>query len=265
MSKKKYCVITAIFNNYEVVREPEVIDDNCDYYLFTDNKNLYSKVYKVYYIPSLDTDKLIGIQKTLYFKWNCYKFIPNLDEYEYVVRIDGSIQIVGSLQPIINYLHKGKYDISIGVHPDRTNMYEEYVAWQAYRKLDAKYTTLFVRFINTYNHLNFKEGLCETTIQIYKNTKKVWNLIDEMFNVLNKNCACADLNDQCYFTTVMSNFKDKLKVNYHNSNLYRYIGSKYFKLCFHGKTAYCQTDEYNTKDIIYDKKVKINNFQQYER
>ena len=33
---KKYCVITAIFNNYEVIREPDVIDEGCDYFLFTD-------------------------------------------------------------------------------------------------------------------------------------------------------------------------------------------------------------------------------------
>lgn len=260
MNNKKYCVVTAIFNNYEVVREPLVVDKNCDYYLFTDNKNLSSNIYKVYYIPSLDTDKFIGIQKTLIFKWNLYKFIPNLEQYKYVIRIDGSIQIIGSLKPIVDFLDKNNYDISIGIHPDRTNMYEEYVAWQCYRKLDPKYTSLFVKFVNTYQHKKFEAGLCETTIQIYKNKQDVWNLIDEMFRVLNENCMCADLNDQCYFTTVMSNFKDKLKVNYHNSNLYRYSGSKYFKLYFHGTNKYCQTDIINERNIIYDKKVKINNF-----
>ena len=258
---KKYCVITAIFNNYEVIREPDVIDEGCDYFLFTDNKDLYSQKYKVYYIPELDTDKLSGIQKTFLFKWNCYKFIPNLEEYDYVIRIDGSIQIIGSLTPIINSLRENNYDISIGIHPERSNMFEEYAAWQAYRKLNSIFTSLFLIFKGDYKCLDFKEGLCETTIQMSRNTQEVWNLIDELSNVLNKNCSCLDSNDQCYFTTVMSNYIDKLKVNYHNANLYRYSGSKYFKLCWHGSTKYCQTDEYNTKDIIYDKKVQINNFQ----
>ena len=39
----KYCIFTLIFNNYDLVREPLEIDDNCDYFLFTDNKNKISK------------------------------------------------------------------------------------------------------------------------------------------------------------------------------------------------------------------------------
>ena len=43
----KYCVVTCIFNDYDLVREPLVIDNDCDYYLFTDNKNLTSDNWKI--------------------------------------------------------------------------------------------------------------------------------------------------------------------------------------------------------------------------
>ena len=71
----KYCVVTCIFNDYDLVREPLVIDNNCDYYLFTDNKNLTSDNWKIIYLQNFDTNLLTGVQKTYMWK---YKFRSNI-------------------------------------------------------------------------------------------------------------------------------------------------------------------------------------------
>lgn len=48
--KEKVLIYTAIFGNYDVITEPQYVDEYCDYICFTDNKNLHSKVWKMIYI-----------------------------------------------------------------------------------------------------------------------------------------------------------------------------------------------------------------------
>ena len=60
----KYCVATCIFNDYDLDRETLIIDNDCDYYLFTDNKNLTSDNWKIIYLENFDTNILTGVQKT---------------------------------------------------------------------------------------------------------------------------------------------------------------------------------------------------------
>jgi hypothetical protein len=47
---EKYAVITFMFNNYDLLREPLVVDDNFDYYCLTDDKQLTSNIWKCIYI-----------------------------------------------------------------------------------------------------------------------------------------------------------------------------------------------------------------------
>ena len=111
----KYCIVTLIYNGYEFVREPLEVDENADYFLFTDDKTLRSEKWNVIYLEKFDTNELTGIQKTYITKYQLYKYIPNLDKYDYIVRIDGALQLEKSLAPIINYLRTNKYDISVAL------------------------------------------------------------------------------------------------------------------------------------------------------
>ena len=44
---KKYSILTFNFGNYEVFREPEAVDENCEYVYVTDNPNLKSNIWKI--------------------------------------------------------------------------------------------------------------------------------------------------------------------------------------------------------------------------
>ena len=44
---KKYSILTFNFGNYEVFREPEAVDENCEYVYVTDNSNLKSNIWKI--------------------------------------------------------------------------------------------------------------------------------------------------------------------------------------------------------------------------
>lgn len=226
----KYCINTFIFNDYEPVREVEEIDENCDYYLFTDNPNTKSNTWKVIYIPELDNDEYIGIQKTLKFKYTFYKYIPNVDQYEYLIQLDASLLIKNSLAPILNYMKKYKYDIIVGIHPDRDCFIDEYHAWINERGLDPVYYDIFLKVIGDYD-LNTK-GLIMTTAKFYRNCKETLNFIDDVNAILETSCESKDKNDQCYFTYILSKHLDKMRISYCDIELIVY--SEYMVWFMHG-------------------------------
>jgi hypothetical protein len=79
-----------LFNDYDLLREPSEIDENAEYICLTDNKELKSNIWKIFYLPSLDTQKLTGFQKTYIIKYTkLLNYISN--ESKYVIRVDASI------------------------------------------------------------------------------------------------------------------------------------------------------------------------------
>ena len=256
----KYCVISLNFNNYEIVREVLEKSEQCDYFLFTDNKNLTSSTWNVIYLPEFDTDDLTGIQKMHMFKWQCYKYIPNLEEYKYIFRVDGSILIKKSLTPIIEYINKYKYDLYTNIHVWRDSFGIEYDEFINVRGLNPMYKEIFYSYTN-----NDNIGLIETTIMIYRNCKEVFNLIDNVYKVIKKYNNCKDHNDQCYFTNVLYLMKDKLRILYGTGLTYRYSNyndAKYMCLCDHGSDWVVDHSNLNltNNNIIFNEYQIVKNF-----
>ena len=253
----KYCIVTCIFNNYDYVREPLAIDINCDYFLFTDNKELTSENWNVIYLPEYDTDELEGIQKTYKFKYSLYKYIPNLSEYDYIIRIDGSILLKDSLANIIRQMRDFKYDLSIGVHPYRGNRFDEYKAWEANRGLDEFFEQQYSNFVYEIMNNSYYYGLCENTVQIYKCSKEVFNLLDDCYAFIKYYNEFKDLNDQCYFTDILFCHYEKLRIHWHTCKLY--IDGEYM-CCYEHNTYDKRNDEQQNSEIMFNKAIITDNF-----
>lgn len=261
----KYCVCSFIFNDYEVVREPLELSENCDYFLFTDNPNLTAQRWNVIYLDEYNTDEYIGIQKTLKFKYTFYKYIPNFEQYDYFVQLDGSLQVIKSLDNIIKYMQKFKYDMMVSPHPERDNFVDEYNAWIKGRNEDKKYLDIFLNSVGDYD-LKTK-GLIETTIKIYRNCKEILNFIDDVNMILETTCESCDKNDQCYFTYILSKHLDKLRIDYTDTPTYN--NSKFYIARFiHGRYEYWDNGPRKESGKFMDflgKKVKITPVTDYEK
>lgn len=253
----KYCVATCIFNDYDLVREPLIIDNDCDYYLFTDNKNLTSDNWQIIYLQNFDTNLLTGVQKTYMWKYSLYKYIPNLSNYDYIIRIDASILIVNSLNEIIRQMCEYKYDLSIGIHPDRNNRFDEYSVWESARNLESRFIEQYNNFANDVMQNNNYYGLCENTVQIYKCNKNVFNLLDSCYAYINYYCNFEDANDQCYFSDILSFYIKNLRIHWHSNKLY--IDGKYLCLYYHNTTDICICED-NNEGVIFNRPIIIDNF-----
>jgi hypothetical protein len=252
---KKYAVITFMFNNYDLLREPLVADGNFDYYCLTDDKQLVSNIWKCIYISELDTDKLTGVQKTYMAKYSFMKYISN--SYEYIITIDASIKIMGELTTLMNFMEEKCYDIGISMHPSSKTWAQEYNAWVKTRGLDEKYKEKFKEVATEHGFdVNSETGLIECTIKIYKNTELVNNFIYDVYNILLKEVNFEDKNDQCYLTLVFNSYWNKLKVLFFSRQLYS--NSKYFNSFYH-KTEQRWIDN-SVTSVLYGKNVDITIF-----
>ena len=105
VKNKKIVIYTAFTGNYDNLKDPEYIDENCDYVCFTDNPHIKSSIWKI--IPmghyNLDNNR----------KAKQYKLFPHkyLSQYEYSFWLDGSFQIIGSIREYIyKYMSRSAND-----------------------------------------------------------------------------------------------------------------------------------------------------------
>lgn len=120
IKNNKIAIYTAFTGNYDELKEPEFIDENCDYICFTDKNDLESDFWE---IREMDDSFLDNNRKA-----KQYKIFPNkfLSEYKYSFWLDGTFKIKGSIrQYIYNNLKKGSNMLTV-IHTERDCVYREY-------------------------------------------------------------------------------------------------------------------------------------------
>lgn len=247
----KYAIITCLFGQYDILKEPEEIDNNAEYICITDRKDLYSNVWNIKYDKDLDNDNLTGIQKSFIIKYHkLFDYVSN--DSKYVIRLDASIKIHKSLYDIIKYVDDHNYDCVLMMHPERNNMIYEYDVWESLRNHPHYFKDIFIKKMQDNYFNEFDKGLVETTFQIYKNNdicKKLLKELDICMNHINY----SDNNDQCYYTYVLKDFINELKILFVNRQI---ISSKYMDLCFHYTNDIVYKNHHNARgpkgEFIYD-------------
>lgn len=119
IKNNKIAIYTAFTGDYDTLKEPEVIDENCDYICFTDNPNLESDTWK---IIQMDESTLDNNRKAKQYKLLPHKY---LKDYKYSFWLDGTFKIVGSIREYIYKYAKSK--MLVVVHPERDCIYDEAV------------------------------------------------------------------------------------------------------------------------------------------
>jgi hypothetical protein len=192
----RVAVITAIFGNYDTVKEhPIRLSEKVDWYCFTDNKNLKSNFWNVIYTPyhiqnddgslngninsfdSITDQKVKNMMAAKYYKAKTHE-IDILKGYDYFIWVDGSIFLRDSfLEEVFKLFDRG-YGLISFKHSKRTTLEDEIEE----SRLLKKYTSQpledqYKRYKN--EGYNNDVELFENTIMIRKNTRenaKLFNL-----------------------------------------------------------------------------------------
>lgn len=144
----KTAIYTAIFNNYDTLKEPLIRTVNCDYICFTDNPKLRSKIWKIVNVDLMKSSaSLINRQIKILGPYN------ELKDYQNSLYVDGTILIKSDLSAFLShYMSFGMVNFR---HPRRDCLYREIAACIASKKGEP---VLFMKQCHDYSQSNMPFG-----------------------------------------------------------------------------------------------------------
>ena len=142
MRKVIYTVITG---QYEEIVNPSFINKEFDYICFTDQCSSSNTIWKLVPIPE-ELNKLSKVKQQRIIKICPHKY---LKEYDLSIYVDGSVDIIGNVLPLINEIPEN-ISVFIPKHPKRDCIYDEKLACLKYKKdisLKPVFCTEIMNFI----------------------------------------------------------------------------------------------------------------------
>ena len=205
--RKKYSILMYNLNNYELFREPENIDPMCEYLYITDNPYIKSKYFTVIY----ENNEIQGaFEKCYNIRFNLFKYC-NTDTCIY---LDGSLKIKKSLNKLYTRFINSGCDIGLNIHPERCNLYDEYITWVKERDYNSDDAKKCLKYFKKHNYdLNYN-GLYQGTLRICKNTELNEKIDKKTLSILYELRNKDDIErlDQTIYSYVINQFYKNIRI-----------------------------------------------------
>lgn len=116
----KYLVYTAIFNNYDWLKEPVVVPNGVDFVCYTDSPSLSSKHWKVVKVDARGkSPSLLNREIKLLYPYT------EMSDYNYSLYVDGSIMIKGNVLDFFQKYTEKEPVLMNFQHPNNDCIFEE--------------------------------------------------------------------------------------------------------------------------------------------
>ena len=225
---KKYSILMYNFNNYEIMREPQEIDDECEYIYVTDNEKLKSDNWKI--IVDHDLDGLSPFDKCYRVRFNLFKYATT----PVCIYVDGSIQIHKSLRKLFDDFMNSGADVGLNIHPYRDNLKDEYEMWIKIRNYPRKNFEKCKCFFNAAKYDINQKGLYQGSVRICKNTELNKEIDSNVFLSLvelGKDENKIERLDQTIYSFIINYLYKDIKIFPFAQQVFQ---SKYMSWCQHG-------------------------------
>lgn len=242
------------FNNYEIMREPEEVDPECEYLYITDNEKFKTQTKVWTIIVDKSMDNLSAFDKCYRVRFNLFKYATT----PVCIYVDGSIQIHKSLRKLYDDFIASGADLGLNVHPNRTKLADEYPWWIRYRKYSKyQHQKHLAMFRAAKYDLNYK-GFYQGTMRICKNTEQNQTLDDMVFAFLQKlgNNGVIERLDQTVYSFVLNSFfTDEFKIFPFSQQIFQ---SNYMTWNYHKTTVPIAWNSGNDNDsYVFNKFTKL--------
>ena len=225
---KKYSILTFNFGNYEIFREPEEIDEDCEYVYVTDNPNLKSNIWKIIIEDKFKEHS--PYYKAFYVRYHPFEYV-NTDT---CIVLDSSIKIKKKLNNIIEDFNLRNDDIGLLLMPFHDNKpFEEIKVWHSQlKRLSTIQANLLYSLYKHFKMENYRGGI-DAGFKIVKNTEKIkefHNTIWEHILFLKGDSDICRL-DQVVLSLLLYKMFNSLSVMLFSR---KWIQSDYLHYCHHG-------------------------------
>lgn len=165
---ERYTVLSYIIGKYEFVHPVKEKSDRATYIMVTDDPELKDES-STWQIIVDDTLSGTTFDKCYQIRFNPFKYTND----DIIVRLDGSMGIESSLDPIVDKYLDGGYDLGLMIHPTRQTQLEEYLAWYQFRNYPKEQCLKVLRFMQYGADYDVKSnrGLAQMCLQIQKKNK----------------------------------------------------------------------------------------------
>lgn len=207
----KYTILSFIIgHDYEILHEIQNPQDDVEYLMVTDDPDLKSQTWKVVYDEDLLKLKT-GFERCFAVRYNVFKYCST----DICVTIDGSMEVSGSLDGLVEKFNVGDYDICLMPHPLWADFVSEYRAWIKMRGYPVENANKFFNFLKDARYdINYK-GLFQLCFSI-KRRNEITNAIDAMTMSILKYLSLGqdkfERLDQTVFSFIMNRYFNYLKV-----------------------------------------------------
>ncbi len=160
----KLAVYTVSTGKYDDIKNPIYIDNDIDYFVFTEQEIPLDSVWKKIQIPKDIKENMDSLSQARYIKTHPHEFFQ---DYDYTMFIDGNVRIACDIMPLVYSMIANNKIIAIHNHQVRDCIYDEAKAIYAAGK--ASIGELRAQ-LNDYKKSEFPKhfGLFETNIVIRK-------------------------------------------------------------------------------------------------
>lgn len=245
---KKICVYTCLTGNYDNLSEVEVIDKNVDFICYTNNRNIKSNTWKIFYI---DNEDLNDHQLSRKIKMLGTDYIN--ENYDVSVWQDASV--IWKNKPSLFVKEYASKEFSAFTHNERNSVFDEAKEVIRLKKDDQKRVKKHIEFLKKEKFPD-NLGLYEMTVFIKNNKcKKVQETMQVWFDTYLK----YSKRDQLSFMYAV--WKTKLNIKPIHMNVWNNEWVKHIKHNFKEDLTECRIYfEENIEDNNpYDYKYKIKN------
>lgn len=245
----KYSILMYNFNKYEILREPEAIDSECEYIYVTDDEKIKSNKFKV--IVDKELDGLSVFDKCYSVRFNLFKYVTT----PVCIYLDGSIQIHKSLRKLYTAFIESNADLGLCVHPVRSTLKDEYNVWLTARNYDYLQFRKAKAFAKAagYDFDNYR-GLYQGGCRIVKNSELNQEIDDFVYNSLKKLGTKDKIErlDQTIYSLILNKFyENEVKVFPFSQQIFQ---SNYMHICPHGSRQITKFNEsYATPKYVFNK------------
>ena len=215
-----YTVLTYNINNYEIIHPIKEKSDRARYIMVTDDPDLKdeSGSWEIVYDDTLTGS---AFDKVMQIRWNPWKYT---DDY-IVLRIDGSVGIEKSLDPLIDRFMKEDADLSIMLHPTRQTQLEEYTEWVQSRGYDAQQANRVLAFLQQGEGYPVKDykGMAQLCYIMQKRTRMNEDLNRMTYTFLKylgDDQTGIERVDQTIFSFVLQMYFPMAKIMYIDQRMY---------------------------------------------
>ena len=248
---KKYSILTYNIGGYEIMHPIKCKSEIAEYVYVTDNKELKSDDWTMVYVDNNNPADNFDLLWTI--RYNPFVFVNT----DVVMKIDGSMEIVGNTDELYNRFIEGDYNACVMIHPHRNTMLEEYGAWIQMRQYPIEQANKclgYMAAMEGYDIEKFK-GLYQYNFMIQRNDRynRNWNSMTyALLKYLAPINKAVDRLDQTIGSFVLNKYFDDGKIMTVSQEIIR---GKYFNWCAHTTNLKMNVPSPTIEPYLFNKPV----------